>query len=106
MENMYRLPLATDRIGQSLRETQRRFLAKADPGHDHELEEAVLRHGCFVLSHRGPLRKAIAMPEPKDPLDPWWILSAVGVSGLLLLLLARPRRRRRTDDEDLEALLH
>jgi len=89
MESMYRLSLATDRVGQSLWETQRRAFEEVDPRDDAELEEAILRYGCFVLCQRGPLQSAVPMPVLKKSFEPWW-LAALAVTGAFLFLITRP----------------
>ncbi len=93
MERMYRLSLATEQIGQSLWETQRRILAEVDPTDDAALEEAVLRYGCFVLCQRGPLEAAVEMPELKDPFKfPWPI--ALALAGVAVFLITRSKSKR------------
>jgi hypothetical protein len=93
MERMYRLSLATDQIGQSLWETQRRVLAEVDPTDDAALEEAVLRYGCFVLCQRGPLEAAVEMPELKDHFEfPWPI--ALALAGVIVFLITRSKKMR------------
>ena len=92
MKRMYQLSLATDRIGQSLWETQRRSLAGVDPTDDAAMEEAVLRYGCFVLCQRGPLQTAIEMPEIREPSRIRWAL-ALAVAGLLILVATRKWRK-------------
>jgi CHAT domain-containing protein len=92
MKHMYQLSLATDRIGQSLWETQRRSLAGVDPADDAAMEEAVLRYGCFVLCQRGPLQPAVEMPEIREPSRIRWAL-ALAVAGLLILVATRKWRK-------------
>lgn len=93
METMYRLSLATDRIGQSLWETQRRTLADIDPADDAALEEAVLRYGCFVLCHRGPLQEAVEMPELKDESRKHFWAIGLALAAVLILVLTRRGKR-------------
>lgn len=92
METMYRLSLATDRVGQSLWETQRRVLADVETTDDDALEEAVLRYGPFVLCQRGPLQAAVEMPELEEPFRHSW---AVGfaLAGVFVFLITRRRKR-------------
>ena len=92
MEMMYRLSLATDRVGQSLWESQHRNLVEVDTADDAALEEAVLRYGCFVLSQRGPLQQAVTMPEIRDPSHGRWAIG-LAVVGILVFLTTRKRRR-------------
>lgn len=94
MEEMYQLSLATEQIGQSLWETQRRTMEDVDPEEDAELEEAVLRYGCFVLTQRGPLRPAVEMPEIEKRFQHWTPL-ILAVGGILIFIVSRPRKRRR-----------
>ncbi|MFP6895509.1 MAG: CHAT domain-containing protein [Roseibacillus sp.] len=93
MEHMYRLALATDRVGQSLWETQRRTLQNVDPNDDAELEEAILRYGCFVLCQRGPLQAAVDMPESREPFRHQWAV-ALGLTGIFIFLISRPNKKR------------
>ena len=90
METMYRLSLATDRVGQSLWESQRRALGGVDPSDDAALEEAVLRYGCFVLSQRGPLQSAIPMPELRKPSRGGWAIG-LALTGILVFIATRKR---------------
>lgn len=92
METMYRLSLATDQVGQSLWESQRRKLGRIDPVDDAALEEAVLRYGCFVLSQRGPLQSAVRMPELRDPSRGGWAI-ALALAGILLFIATRRKWR-------------
>ncbi len=92
MKRMYQLSLATDRIGQSLWETQRRSLAGVDPADDAAMEEAVLRYGCFVLCQRGPLQTAVEMPEIREPSRMRWAL-ALGVAGVVVFAATRKWRK-------------
>lgn len=93
MEQMYQLSLATEQIGQSLWETQRRTIGDVDPDDDAELEEAVLRYGCFVLTQRGPLQPAVEMPEIKERFEHWTPL-ILALGGILIFIVSRPRKRR------------
>ena len=93
METMYRLSLATDRVGQSLWESQRRALGGVDPSDDAALEEAVLRYGCFVLSQRGPLQSAIPMPELRKPSRGGWA-TGLALTGILVFIATRKRGKR------------
>ena len=88
-----RLALATDRVGQSLWETQRRTLQNVDPNDDAELEEAILRYGCFVLCQRGPLQGAVDMPESREPFRHQWAV-ALGLTGIFIFLISRPNKKR------------
>ncbi len=95
MKHMYQLSLSTDRIGQSLWETQRRNLSGIDPSDDAAMEEAVLRYGCFVLCQRGPLQGAVEMPEIREPSRTRWAL-AITIAAVLVFFTTRKWRRKQT----------
>ncbi|MCH2063786.1 MAG: CHAT domain-containing protein [Roseibacillus sp.] len=95
MKHMYQLSLSTDRIGQSLWETQRRNLSEVDPSDDAAMEEAVLRYGCFVLCQRGPLQAAVEMPEIREPSRARWAI-ALAIAAVLVFFATRKWRRKQT----------
>ena len=94
MKHMYQLSLATDQIGQSLWETQRRNLSGIDPSDDAAMEEAILRYGCFVLCQRGPLPAAVEMPEIREPSRTRWAL-ALAIAAVLVFFVTRKWRQEK-----------
>ena len=94
MKHMYQLSLATDQIGQSLWETQRRNLSGVDPSDDAAMEEAILRYGCFVLCQRGPLPAAVEMPEIREPSRTRWAL-ALAIAAVLVFFVTRKWRQEK-----------
>ena len=93
MKHMYQLSLSTDRIGQSLWETQQRNLSGVDSSDDAAMEEAVLRYGCFVLCQRGPLQAAVEMPEIREPSRTRWAI-ALAITAVLVFFATRKWRPR------------
>ena len=101
MADFYQEALRTNNPSQALWQLQGRLLDK-EAGFsedDAALEEAVLRYGPFLITHRGPIPEAIISSSPpiKKQSVFWWryLLWIVVFGGLIAVLLRISSRQKR-----------
>ncbi|MFC0020097.1 CHAT domain-containing protein [Roseibacillus persicicus] len=103
MFSFYQEALRTECPSQTLWSLQSQLLRRDGglPGDDAALEEAVLRYGPFLITHRGPIREVQPKPAAAKTSSQvfWWRyllwIAVFALTTLVLTWIAGRRNRRR-----------